>query len=67
MEEYSPMVIESSEDKEEITQVLNANDYYNSSDVCEYTLPVQESEPLNYNIVNGDTTDKYIEVSYCLW
>lgn len=67
MEEYSPMIIETSENREENSQTLNANDYYNSSDVCNYVLPVRESEPLNYSVVNGNTSDKYIEVNYCLW
>lgn len=67
MEEYSPMIIETSEDREETAHILNVNDYYNSSDVCEYMLPVRESEPLNYSVVNSNTSDKYIEVNYCLW
>lgn len=66
MEEYSPMIIETSEDKEDTAQMLNANDYYNSSDICEYMLPVRESVPLNYSVVDN-TSDKYIEVNYCLW
>lgn len=66
MEEYSPMIIETSEDREDTVQTLNTNDYYNSSEICEYTLPVRESEPLNYSIVNCNTRDKYIEVNYCL-
>ena len=67
MEEYSPMIIETSEDREETAQTLNANCYYDSSDVCEYVIPVRESEPLNYIVVNSNTSDKYIEVNYCLW
>lgn len=66
MEEYSPMVIETSEDRDDAVQTLNANDYYNSSDVCEYVIPVRESEPLNYSVVSN-VSDKYIEVNYCLW
>ena len=66
MEEYSPMIIGTSEDREDTANALNTNDYYNSSEICEYVLPVRESERLNYSIVNSNTHDKYIEVNYCL-
>lgn len=66
MEEYAPIIIETSEDIEDTTQMLNANDYYNSSDICECMLPIRESAPLNYSVVDN-TSDKYIEVNYCLW
>lgn len=48
-------------------KVITINDYYNSRDICEYTLPLPETKPLNYLLVKDEvSSNEYYDVNYAL-
>lgn len=55
-------IVEDEVKHEDIVTVIN--DYYDSRDICEYMMPVPETQPLDYTIVKD--TDEYHPVDYAL-
>lgn len=48
-------------------KVITINDYYNSRDICEYTIPFPETNPLNYSLVKDEvSSNEYYNVNYAL-
>lgn len=55
-------VVEDEVKHEDVVTVIN--DYYDSRDICEYVMPVSETQSLNYTVVKN--TDEYHSVDYAL-